>query len=82
MEIIFDLLTADAQQRTDNLAVFRADARQSMDATTSQQVHEEGLNGIVAMMGHTDGFCTNILTKLAKIAITELSGGHLNAYLM
>ena len=53
-----------------------------MNATTPEKVHEEGFYGIVAMMGHTDSTCTNILTKFTKIAVTKLSGGHLNAYLM
>ena len=63
MEIIQDVLTAHAQQWTDNLAVFRANTRQTMDARASKEVHEEGFDGIVAMMSHAHRFCSYILTK-------------------
>ena len=62
IEVLEDVLTADAEQRTDNVAVARTDARETVNACTTEEVHEKGLYGVVTMMGDTDGLGSDILT--------------------
>ena len=82
IEILQDLLTADTEQGTDDMTVTGTDARQSMDACPTEEVHEQRLNGIVPMMGHADCLGTKIITQLIEITIAQFAGSHFNAYLM
>ena len=58
------------------------DAGETVDAGSSHQVHQEGLDSIVTMVGHTDGLGADILSQLLEILVTELARRHLYAYLM
>ena len=82
IEILEDILTADTEQGADNVAVAGTDAREAVDACTTEEVHQEGLDGIVTMMGDTDGLGPDVLTQLVEIAVAEFAGRHFNAYLM
>ena len=82
MEIIHNLLTTDTKQRTDDMAVTGSDASETMNAGTSQEIHQQSLNSIVAVMSNADRRSTNILTKLFKIMVSQFSCSHFNAYLM
>ena len=82
IEVLEDVVTADAEQGTDDVFIMGTDARESVNTGTTEKVHQEGLDGIVTMMGHTDGLGPNILQQLTKIAVAEFARRHLNAYLM
>ena len=82
IEVLEDVLTADAKQRTDDVLIAGTDARESVDACTAKEVHHEGLDGIITMMGHADGLGTDIFTQLTEIAIAQFTRRHFNTYLM
>ena len=64
------------------MAVAGTDARQTVNACTAEEVHQEGLYGIVTMMGDADGLGPDVLTQLIEIAVTKFACRHFNAYLM
>ena len=62
IEVLEDVLAADAEQRTDNVAIAGTDASQTVNACTAEKVHQESLHRIVTMMGDTDSLGPDILT--------------------
>ena len=62
LKILFDLGTADTQQWAYDMSVTGTDACQAMNARTPHEVHEEGLYGVVLMMGYTDLNGSNVTT--------------------
>ena len=71
-----------AEQRTEDVAVARLDARKAMYASAAKQVEEDGLYGVILMMGHADGLCIDILPELFEILIAQFAGCHLDADLV
>ena len=61
IEVLEDVVTADAEQGTDNVAVAGTNACKTVDACTTEKVHEKGLDSVITMMGDTDGLGTDIL---------------------
>lgn len=82
IKVLENVGTADAEQRTHDVTVSRTDARQPVNACTANEVHQQRLDGIVAMVGNTNLTCTDILSQLLKVLVSKLAGSHLNAYLM
>ena len=82
IKILQDLLTTDTEQRTDDVAVSGTDARQSVDAGTTEEVHEQRLYGIVTMVSYTDRLSSDVVAQLTEITIAQFACSHLNAYLM
>ena len=82
LEIILDLLSTEAEQWTDDLSILGTNTCQTMNACPTDKVHKQRLNSIITMVGDTYIRRSDILTKLTKIAITQIACSHFNAYLM
>ena len=76
VEVADEVGAADAQQRAHHVALARFHARQPMDARPPDEVEEDGLHGVVAMMGHTDGLGPDSLPELAKVGVAQLACRH------
>ena len=77
-----NLGTGNAKQWTNDMTVARSDACQSVDACTTNKIHEERLDGIILMVSHTDVIGSDIQPQLLEISIAQFACRHLNAYLM
>ena len=53
-----------------------------MNACTANQVQENCLHAVVAMMGYTNAIKRKIFTQVLKISIAERAGCHLYAHMM
>ena len=82
MEVIFYLMPTDAKQRAHDMAIERTDTSQPVNTCSAHQIHQQGFNRVVTMMGHTDSIGPDILSELFKIAIAQIACSHLNANLM
>ena len=78
----FDIVTAYAQQRTDNVAVLRLDATKSAKSGSTYQIEENRLDAVVTMMSHTNGFGSHIATQSFEIGVTQITCSHLYAHMM
>ena len=77
-----NLSTGDTEQRTHNMTIAGTDARQSVNACTTNEVHQQRLDSIVLMVGHADILGSDVLPQLLEIAVAEFTRRHFNAYLM
>ncbi len=67
----------EAEQRTDNIVPSRLYALKAAQTGAPQEVHQDGLHVVVAVMGHADGLCPEVVAQLLKPLIAEVAGRHL-----
>jgi len=53
-----------------------------VEAGAPDEVHENGLDLVVGMMGHTHGGGADVVAELTEIAIAQVAGGHLHTDMM
>jgi hypothetical protein len=51
-------------------------------AGASDEIDEQCLNVVIAMMGHADAFSTDVLSQLLEVSVAEFAGSHLDAHLV
>ena len=50
-----------------------------MDAGAADEIEEEGLDIVIAVMGDTDGLCALLCCHLSKPLVAQVTRGHLDA---
>ena len=75
--ILLDVVARYGQKRTDNLAVYDADACQSFESRTPQQVDEKSLNAIVGVVRYGYGVVALVEAQLVKPRVTQPASRHL-----
>ena len=79
LQIGEDVPTGQAEEGTHHVAVPGLHSAESADAGASHGVEEEGLDVVVLMMPHGDGFGTDLVAEGAEPLIAELARRHLDA---
>ena len=64
------------------MTIAGTDARQSVNACTTNKVHQQRLDSIVLMVGYADILSSDVLPQLLEIAVAKFACSHFNAYLM
>ena len=81
-QIVEHILATDAEQRSQDVAVFRCDGSESIHARASEQIEQEGLHIVVTMVSHADAIGFDVFGELGEIAISQVACRHLDAYLV
>ena len=81
-EIREDILTRDAEQRTQDIAVAGLDALHTTYARAPHEVEKQRLNAVVTMVSHKDTLSRERCAKTLEIIVAQLPCSHFNAYFM
>ena len=81
-QIVEHILSADAEQRSQDVAVLGSDGSESVHARTSEQVEQQGLHIVVTMVSHADAIGFDVFGELGEIAISQVACCHLDAHLV
>lgn len=77
-DVGIDVGTAEYEQRSYYAAVDWANAVETGNACATQEVDKEGLNGVVAMVGHNDIVKVFLLTDLFEKIVAQMACGFLD----
>ena len=78
LDIAVDLAAAEGEQRTDDDAVAQRYATKAVDAGATDEVNEERLDRVVAVVGRGDGGIMVLFGKLQKEAVAQFAGSLLD----
>jgi len=79
---LLDVVARDSQQGAQHLAVAGRHAGEAVEASAPDEVHENGLDLVVGMMGHAHGGGADVVAELTEIAVAQVAGGHLHTDMM
>lgn len=64
------IFSTKRQQRSDDMSLYRQDAVKARKTSSAEKIDEEGLSGIVAMMGCKDSGIVLLTTHLFEKIVT------------
>ena len=60
------------------MAVAGFDSRKALDSGAADEIEQDGLDGVITVVGYADGIGPCIVHDSLKISVTQFTGGHLN----
>ena len=81
-QIVEHILSADAEQRSQDVAVLGSDGSESVHARTSEQVEQQGFHVVITMVCHADAVGVDVFGELGEIAVAQVARRHLDAHLV